>query len=79
MSNGLIFKIEIYYDQKKRKHKLYETRVAYEKWWEYHAKDAAFFNTRSISSGLVGYVDGKVDRTYGIVPEKCVREDHAAD
>jgi len=70
MSDGLIFKIEIYANQKKRKHKLYESRTAYEKWWDYHAKDAAQFNEHSfVGAGVVGYVDGKVDRTFGVVPE----------
>lgn len=70
MSDGLIFKIELFYNQQKRKHKLYESRVAYEKWWEYHAKDAANFNKHSsVLAGVVGYVDGKVDRIFGVVPE----------
>jgi len=70
MTDGLIFKIEIYFDRKKSKQKLYESRKAYDYWWSERVR----WEMNLTRAGLVGYVDGKVDRTFGVVPEDKQKE-----
>ena len=60
-----IFKIEIYYLQTKTKRKFYESRETYEKWWATHQR----WESSLPGAGMVGYADGVVDRTFGLVPE----------
>jgi len=62
----MIYKIEFYYNGNKMKHKLYETEKSYEQYWKYHKDFMA--NIGLPDEGIVGLVDGKIDRSFGKVP-----------
>jgi len=73
------FKIEFFYNGGKRKHKLYDTEAAYDKWWQYHSEFNKVMNSRNplgiLGSGLVGLKDGILDKTSGHVAEKYNERD----
>ena len=64
------YKIEIYYNGRKVKHKLYNREKTYNCWWEQRVDEAEFYKKINLEYGLIGYVDGVVDRTFGVVPDK---------
>jgi len=67
----MLYKIEFYYNGKKDKRKLYETEKAYEYWWKYHQGYVDYFRNMGLDHGIVGYIDGVVNKTYGdVTPQK---------
>lgn len=60
----MTFKIQIFCQGKKQKRKLYESKEAYEMWWGKH-KD---FWQNIPRSGMIGYIDKQIDKTFGELP-----------
>lgn len=68
-----MYKIEILYNGKKHKHKLYETEKSFERYWPDHARDCDWVNAPPgcagdgfFKKGIVGYKDGVEIRRHGI-------------
>ena len=73
----MTYKIEMYYEGKKMKHKLYETKEAFDRWYPHHLADAQRFNSSKVIYGLMGvagFVDGKPTKSFGLLPEKVSKQ-----
>jgi len=64
------YKIEIYHYGGKDKHKFYDSEETYNKWWKKRSDEAGWYKRINVEYGLVGYIDGKVDKVFGEVPNK---------
>ena len=65
------YKIDFYYQGRKHKHRLYDSKDAFEYWWEYHRKFEESAFRKGVNSGLAGLINETIDRTVGNVPSSA--------
>ena len=61
------YKIIFYYNKNKTKHKLYDTEKSYKTYLKYHIQWLEDYY-KGYPVGLIGLIDGKPSKTYGLVP-----------
>jgi len=64
------FKIDLLVDGEKRKHKLYDSQQAYERYFNSHTESLRY----NRGGGVVGYINGKIDKVRGIVGDAIMEQ-----
>lgn len=65
-----MYKIEFFYNGSKTKHKLYDSKTAFDKWWAYHLGDCQRMNAYekyNRFSGLRAWENGAVIKEAGVI------------